>query len=282
MNQFTKTMIAVALMAGAGAANASIVYGQANGSNEAYLVAYDADYAYADGSKGRTFNLDLNISFAAINGSPAAAFAAYAGAGRNLSTDANWSAFVTGIGSNVKYAIVDSSQVDHTAFFTGTTAAPQANLNDPTQTIFDNAGTKIDQHAAEINLGLASGADSSLIKQNPNNHHGQADDAVGGLPFQGVWTGVNYQNLIAYGSAAQFWKGSYQLDYVTDYTGFGAEDVVGTAITTQADITNVGSWLLSGNTLSFTPVSEVPVPAAVWMFGTGLMGLLGAARRKTF
>lgn len=28
------------------------------------------------------------------------------------------------------------------------------------------------------------------------------------------------------------------------------------------------------------PVSEVPVPGAVWMFGTGVLGMMGAARRK--
>ncbi|MCP4042838.1 MAG: VPLPA-CTERM sorting domain-containing protein, partial [Gammaproteobacteria bacterium] len=27
-------------------------------------------------------------------------------------------------------------------------------------------------------------------------------------------------------------------------------------------------------------VSAVPVPAAVWLFGSGLIGLLGVARRK--
>ena len=29
-----------------------------------------------------------------------------------------------------------------------------------------------------------------------------------------------------------------------------------------------------------TPPSEVPVPAAVWLFGSGLLGLVGVARRK--
>jgi hypothetical protein len=28
------------------------------------------------------------------------------------------------------------------------------------------------------------------------------------------------------------------------------------------------------------PVSSVPVPAAVWLFGSGLLGLVGVARRK--
>ncbi len=31
---------------------------------------------------------------------------------------------------------------------------------------------------------------------------------------------------------------------------------------------------------NFTEVSEIPVPAAVWLFGSGLVGLVGMARRK--
>jgi hypothetical protein len=30
-----------------------------------------------------------------------------------------------------------------------------------------------------------------------------------------------------------------------------------------------------------TSVSTVPVPAAVWLFGSGLLGLVGVARRKS-
>jgi hypothetical protein len=36
----------------------------------------------------------------------------------------------------------------------------------------------------------------------------------------------------------------------------------------------------SGNSMYVTSVSAVPVPAAVWLFGSGLLGLLGVARRK--
>ena len=36
----------------------------------------------------------------------------------------------------------------------------------------------------------------------------------------------------------------------------------------------------SGNSLTVLNVSTVPVPAAVWLFGSGLLGLIGVARRK--
>lgn len=39
---------------------------------------------------------------------------------------------------------------------------------------------------------------------------------------------------------------------------------------------SVGSSGCSG----VTDVSEVPLPAAIWLFGSGLIGLVGMARRK--
>lgn len=43
---------------------------------------------------------------------------------------------------------------------------------------------------------------------------------------------------------------------------------------------NVNFDIGSGNSLTVLSVSAVPVPAAVWLFGTGLIGLIGIARRK--
>ena len=50
--------------------------------------------------------------------------------------------------------------------------------------------------------------------------------------------------------------------------GFGA-------VSTQ----NRGSGIFYDN-LEFAQVTTVPVPAAVWLFGSGLLGLVGVARRR--
>ncbi|MCW9057776.1 MAG: VPLPA-CTERM sorting domain-containing protein [Gammaproteobacteria bacterium] len=43
---------------------------------------------------------------------------------------------------------------------------------------------------------------------------------------------------------------------------------------------NINFDIGSGNSLTVLSVSEVPVPAAVWLLGTGLIGLFGVVRRK--
>jgi hypothetical protein len=43
---------------------------------------------------------------------------------------------------------------------------------------------------------------------------------------------------------------------------------------------NVNFDIGSGHSLTVTNISSVPVPAAAWLFGSGLLGLVGVARRK--
>jgi len=268
MKQFNKTILAVALMAAAGSASAAIVQNNTS-ANEAFLVVYDSAYVNGDSTLGRTYNRDLGVSFAQL----VAAGSNMSLLNTDLTGDANWTAFQSGMTGSAQWGVVDGNLADHAAFVTGN-IAPTANV-DPTNLIFDAAALKINQHAGEINLGLTGV--SSLIKQQPDNGQGQADHA-GVLPFSTVWTGINtagYTALTAFGGNANFYKGSYQLDFVTDYSGFGAETLLGTAVTTQADITKVGQLQLSAAGLT-----AVPLPAAVWLFGAGLMGMLRLNRRK--
>ena len=278
MKQFNKTLIAAALMvAGSATANASIVSSQFGdtSTNEAFLVAYDSAVVNADATIGRTYNLNLGVSFAQL------AAGNFTGLTKDLSSDANWTTFSTGMTSSAVYMVADGSLAGHGAFVSGDSVAPQANPNDPTQLIFDSTAIAIDQHVNEINKGMPVGVNSSLIKQQPDDSTGQADHTLAGIPFDGTWAGINgFHNLIAVGSTAQFYKGSFSFDTTTDFTGLGD---FGTNVTLQSDITKIGAFTLAGNSLTFAPaaVSAVPLPAAVWMFGAGLMGMLRLNRRKS-
>jgi hypothetical protein len=50
----------------------------------------------------------------------------------------------------------------------------------------------------------------------------------------------------------------------------------GTTFDGIAGLINIGS----GNSLTVTSISTVPVPTAIWLFASGLIGLIGVARRK--
>ena len=43
---------------------------------------------------------------------------------------------------------------------------------------------------------------------------------------------------------------------------------------------DAGMALIVANSSLESPPGEIPVPAAVWLFGSGLLGLVGIARRK--
>lgn len=131
------------------------------------------------------------------------------------------------------------------------------------------------------------------------------------------WNGVITTDEITRGQAV---NGVYQVDPAANLTGtfsFDLPFVFGTAFQMSADLTaftqalyeasaysdfgSSGYWggisevhladgtVLSGYSLSSGsgfdwtnayPTSPVPLPAAAWLFGTGLLGLVGVARRK--
>ena len=271
MKQFNKTLLAAALMvAGSATANAAIIANNTD-ADTAFLVVYDSAFLNSDSSVGVTYNRELGVSFAQL----VAAGSNMSLLNTNLSADANWTTLLTGITGSAKWAVVDGSIASHGAFMTGGATAPQANSSDPTALIFDPAATQINLHALEVNAGL-SGL-SSLVKKLPENFTGQADHSDAGVPFDSLWTGINtgtgFNPLTAFGSTADFYKGSYSFDTTTDFSGFGD---FGTNVTLQSDITKVGQLQLTATGLT----AAVPLPAAVWLFGAGLMGMLRLNRRK--
>lgn len=89
-------------------------------------------------------------------------------------------------------------------------------------------------------------------------------------------------SLLASGSqyVAYLYDGSSMLDLcvLVDCVGAGWDFFTDArAINDQGDITGYG--VINGETHAFL-ISSVPIPAAIWLFGSGLLGLIGIARRK--
>jgi hypothetical protein len=256
MKQFSKSVLAAALLVAAGAANASIYYGTTvanSANNEAFLSVYDK-------SQQLTFTLDLGVTFAELltNINNAAYFKNV-----DLSADANWAAFsATMDATQTFYSVAvanDSKQIATAA------AAPDAWAN---LTVARNGGTAIKVHVGQINVGQLADNPGETIGNTAANLSSLVSDAdtpkTGqhnqDKPASNLWgSNDSWNTNIAFGTSGDFW-------YLN-----------GKNTPTLAAF----KFTLSGNSLVASEVSNVPVPAAVWMFGTGLMAMFGLNRRKS-
>ena len=237
---------------------------QTDGSNEAFLVAFDTNYINSDGTLGRTYNLNLGVTYAQLAADPANALIAYQNAGKDLSLDSNWSTFKTlGAGEttqNIIYGIFAAGDMLGTKyqgyFSSGTmTQAPpvEANTTPPGSVTITWKGQidAINVHAAEIARGNTTATTSTLVKSTDTANTGQVDSKLGyRQTFEG---GTSEQdNFVSYGSSNDFYFNSTHLGtYVRRGKTYDA------AIIAQSDIAKVGTFTLSGNTLKYVPASVV-------------------------
>ncbi len=167
-----------------------------------------------------------------------------------------------------------------------------------------NAGTigiTGDGWSGTYSLTLLNGTNGALYGTsvtNPNNAWSFNFSSGNFSMDGGTLTAGGFSYLPASGTLADNGNGTYTASYSF---GFGPAPAVAT--TTTWDITQTGNSIilttldteLDGiNGTSFTnifgtvspvmdgtaSVSAVPVPAAVWLFGSGLMGLVGVARKR--
>lgn len=72
-----------------------------------------------------------------------------------------------------------------------------------------------------------------------------------------------------------------QPNYYSYNTGdFSTNGSFALAIVSDGVHTTTGSLNAYAYAFSYSPVSQVPVPMAAWLFGSGLLGLMGVSRRK--
>ncbi|WP_190303272.1 MULTISPECIES: PEP-CTERM sorting domain-containing protein [Methylomonas] len=251
MFKFTKLAVAMAMLAGAGAANASVMYYD-GGNNEAYLSAYDW-------TTGKTFTLDTGITYDEL---VANQFNTSYALNYDLSNDPNWQNFITGANTSViKYVVAVGNSVGLGAAIT--MDGPLYPTAGEDYGIFwgSSVASAIEGHAIDVNAGLVQDRNLndtklSLDTDSPmTGQHGYADS---------IWGSWIQDPQVAYGESVAFQLG------VMDIVVNPGDNLTSTF---------VQRWTLAGNSLTFEAPAAVPVPGAVWLFGTGLLGLLGARRK---
>jgi len=251
--KFAKTLIAAAMLVGAGSANASIAYDK-GGLNEAYLSAYDS-------TTGKTFTLDTGVTYnelvANVNN------AAYS-LNFDLSALSNWTNFITGANiSKIKYLVAVGDSADLGAAVSGAPLVLDPNVLFGVQT-----ANAIQNHAIDINSKVVvNNAQnlSTLVLDSESAGSGQHQGA------ENLWQGWATDLQAGYGQAVGFQLGAIDLNEASP------------TFLTDVFVSFKGEWKLAGNSLTFAApaVAAVPLPAAVWMFGAGLMGVLRLNRRKS-
>jgi hypothetical protein len=251
--KFSKTLLAAALLASAGAANASIAYNTA--ASELFLQVYDS-------SRGLTFDFDLGKSNTVVlsNAAGIAASITDKSFDYDLSADSKWQTFMNGMDAGAtKWGVVAGYQ---TNLIFSSKDEPLVSIGG-----IGTATTAVKNQAAQVNTGLLGTATaqdlSRLVSDSDTAKTGQwaAGNAGGNtLPtLYGFFSAANA--AIAYGSDANLMYNYYD-------------------ISTKAMASmNLGRISLTDSHLG-AAVAAVPVPGAVWLFGTALLGFFGLNRRK--
>lgn len=128
------------------------------------------------------------------------------------------------------------------------------------------------QTAMNVGAGFAAGYDALLASANSASVL-----ATSGLGYMGGnWGGNGYGAFIPTNSELTGFADGQTISFIS----FNTNDALSTANVTA--FTN-GKFMVDtslGKVSYVGQVSAVPVPAAVWLFGSGLLGLVGISRRK--
>lgn len=258
MSKLISVSAAGALALGAVAAHASIAL-PSSGSSDAILFA---EVVNAAGTAAvASYAGDTGVSINTI--------LAGNGSGTYLASDSKLAALYAadGTGDTVEFAVLGGQ-------YTGTPSSPNFKTPGVAQflTSTTNNSTTSITGATTANLTHMAGLNTDLGTVNSNS--GGASSVEGSNPAtSGVWDFTNSSGL-------SFWEGAQiENGNATSVTENLYYLTGGGQIASKVSTVLEGTAALSASGLVIT--QAVPLPPAVWLFGSGLLGLVGVARRKS-
>lgn len=125
-------------------------------------------------------------------------------------------------------------------------------------------------------LAMQTASAATLTLDNPTNGVTVGSDGTGSTPsFGGAF------NVIIDADPGELVNLLFSFNFTGANGGFEFADGLD-PVGLSAGVYRLDVFGPSNFTVSFTDsVGEVPVPAAVWLFGSALMGLFGVSRRKS-
>jgi hypothetical protein len=260
MNKLISVSAAGALALGAVAAHASIAQ-PASGSSDAILFA---EVLTAGGTAVASYAGDTGISINAI-------LAGLSGSTTVLGADANLQKlFAADVGGDVVEFAVLGGQ------YTGSPSTVNFKTTGIAQFLTTTANNSVTSITAATTGSLTKMAGLQGDVSNINFNSGGANSVEGSNPAtSGIWDLANSAST-AYWDGASINNGNVEgttanLYYMTGGGGIASHTInvlEGTAFLSASGLTLTGT------------AAPVPLPPAVWLLGSGLLGLAGVARRK--